>query len=72
MVKAKTGAKFLKDGNKLKVSLRFRGRERDYVSRGQEVMEKFAEAVSEVGDIEKKPKFEGRSLTMILTPKSDR
>lgn len=72
MVKAKTGAKFLKDGNKLKVSLRFRGRERDYVARGQEVMEKFAEAVSEVGDVEKKPKFEGRSLTMILTPKSDK
>ena len=70
MVKAKTGAKFLKDGNKLKVSLRFRGRERDYVSRGQEVMEKFAEAVSEVGEVEKKPKFEGRSLTMILTPKN--
>ena len=72
MVKAKTGAKFLKEGNKLKVSLRFRGRERDYVARGQEVMERFAEAVSEVGDMEKKPKFEGRSLTMVLTPKGDR
>lgn len=72
MVKAKTGAKFLKDGNKLKVSLRFRGRERDYVSTGQEVMEKFAEAVSDVGTVEKKPKFEGRSLTMILSPKGDK
>ena len=72
MVKAKTGAKFLKDGNKLKVSLRFRGRERDYVSTGQEVMEKFAEAVSEVGVVEKKPKFEGRSLTMILSPRGDK
>ena len=72
MVKAKTGAKFLKEGNKLKVSLRFRGRERDYVDRGQEVMEKFAEAVSEVGDLEKKPKMEGRSLSMVLTPKTDK
>lgn len=72
MVKAKTGAKFLKEGNKLKVSLRFRGRERDYVARGQEVMEKFAEAVSDVGTLEKKPKFEGRSLTMVLSPKSDK
>ena len=72
MVKAKTGAKFLKDGDKLKVSLRFRGRERDYVARGMEVMEKFAEAVSEVGTIDKKPNFEGRSLTMILTPKNDK
>ena len=72
MVKAKTGSKFLKDGDILKVSLRFRGRERDYVARGMEVMNKFAEAVSEVGDIDKKPSFEGRSLTMILTPKSDK
>ena len=39
MVKAKTGSKFLKDGDKLKVSLRFRGREKDYVARGMEVME---------------------------------
>lgn len=72
MVKAKTGSKFLRDGDKLKVSLRFRGRERDYVARGMEVMNKFAEAVSEVGDVDKKPSFEGRSLTMILTPKSDK
>ena len=72
MVKAKTGAKFLKDGDKLKVSLRFRGREKDYVARGMEVMEKFAEAVSEFGTIDKKPNFEGRSLTMILTPKNDK
>ena len=72
MVKAKTGAKFLKDGDKLKVSLRFRGREKDYVARGMEVMDKFAKAVSEVGEIDRKPNFEGRSLTMILTPKSDK
>ena len=72
MVKAKTGAKFLKEGNKLKVSLRFRGRERDYVDRGMEVMEKFAEAVAEVGTIEKKPKQEGRNLTMILNPRGDK
>lgn len=72
MVKAKTGSKFLKDGDKLKVSLRFRGREKDYVARGMEVMNKFAEAVSEVGDIDRKPNFEGRSLTMILTPKNDK
>ncbi|MEE0773055.1 MAG: translation initiation factor IF-3 [Anaerovoracaceae bacterium] len=72
MVKAKTGAKFLKDGDKLKVSLRFRGREKDYVARGMEVMNKFAEAVSEVGTMDKKPNFEGRSLTMILTPKNDK
>ena len=56
-VKAKTAIKFLKDGDKLKVSLRFRGRERDYVAKGYEVMEAFAELVSEYVVIEKKPKM---------------
>ena len=72
MVKAKTASKFLKDGDKLKVSLRFRGRERDYVNRGMEVMERFAEAVADVGVVDRKPKFEGRSLTMTLSPKKDK
>lgn len=71
-VKANTASKFLKDGDKVKVSLRFRGRERDYAARGMEVMKSFAEVVSEVGVIEKKPLFEGRSLTMVLGPKSDK
>jgi len=71
-VKANNAYKFLKSGDKVKVSLRFRGRERDYIARGREVMEKFAEAVSEVGDMEKKPKFEGRSLIMFLIPKSEK
>ena len=71
-VKAKTAAKFLKDGDKVKVSLRFRGREKDYASTGLEVMKKFAEVVSEVGNIEKKPEFEGRSLIMVVAPKTDK
>ncbi|WP_077391020.1 translation initiation factor IF-3 [Mobilibacterium timonense] len=68
-VKAKTAAKFLKEGDKVKVSLRFRGRERDYTSKGYDVMNRFAEEVAEVGVVDKKPKFEGRSLTMFLAPK---
>lgn len=68
-VKAHTAAKFLADGDKVKVSLRFRGRERDYVDKGRDVMDAFAEAVSEVGVVDKKPAFEGRSLTMFLSPK---
>ncbi len=71
-VKANTAAKFLKEGDKVKVSLRFRGRERDYVSKGMDVMNKFAEVVSEVGNVEKKPEFEGRSLTMVVAPKTDK
>ncbi len=69
LVKAKTASKFLQDGDKVKVSLRFRGRERDYVNKGRDVMNKFAEACSDVSVVDKKPTFEGRSLTMFLSPK---
>ena len=72
LVKATTASKFLKDGDKVKVILRFRGRERDYGAKGLAVMQSFAEAVKEVGVIEKKPVFEGRNLTMVLGPKSDK
>ena len=71
-VKAKNAAKFLKAGDKVKVSLRFRGRERDYTSKGMDVMKRFAEVVAETGEIEKKPSFEGRSLIMILAQKTDK
>ena len=71
-VKAKNASTFLKSGDKVKVSLRFRGRERDYTSKGMDVMKRFAQVVEEVGDVEKKPSFEGRSLIMILTPKTDK
>ncbi|MDY5738800.1 MAG: translation initiation factor IF-3 [Anaerovoracaceae bacterium] len=72
MVKAKTAGKFLKDGDKVKVSMRFRGRERDHVPQGKIVMEKFAETVAEFGVIEKKPAFEGRNMMMFLAPKADK
>jgi translation initiation factor IF-3 len=71
-VKANNAARFLKEGDKVKVSLRFKGREKDYVSKGQAVMVKFVEHVSESGVVEKKPEFEGRSLIMILAPKTDK
>lgn len=71
-VKAKNAIKFLKDGDKVKVSLRFRGREKDYTARGREVMTRFAEACSEVSTVDKRPTFEGRSLSMFLAPKTDK
>lgn len=71
-VKGKTASKFLSEGNKVKVSLRFRGREMGYQDRGKEVMERFAEVCQDIADVEKKPKLEGRSITMILTPKADK
>jgi len=71
-VKAHTASKFLKDGDKVKVSLRFRGREKDYASKGLAVMHRFTEIISELGAVEKKPEFEGRSLIMIIAPKPDK
>ena len=71
-VKAKTASKFLQDGDKVKVSLRFRGRERDYTQLGYDAMERFAEMVSEYGVIEKQPKMEGRRMNMFLAPKREK
>lgn len=68
--KVKNAFKFLQDGNKVKVSIRFRGREMHYTSSGEEVLGKFAEAVNEVGLVEKRPKLEGKCMIMILNPKS--
>lgn len=71
--KAKTAAKFLQEGDKVKVGLRFRGREQAYISTGADVMHKFAEYVSDVAVIEKEPKMEGqRNMTMYLAPKADK
>ena len=71
-VKANTASRFLKEGDKLKVSLRFRGREREYVDKGKAVMDRFAELLSDVGIVEKAPTFEGRNLTMIMGPKAEK
>lgn len=67
-VKATNAIKFLKEGDKLKVTLRFKGRERGRTEKGFEVMERFAELIADYGNPEKKPSFEGRSLTMIVSP----
>ena len=71
-VKARTAMKFLQDGDKVKVSLRFRGRERDYTQLGFDAMAKFADMVSEYGVIEKPAKMEGRRMNMFLPPKKDK
>jgi translation initiation factor IF-3 len=71
-IKAKNGRKFLEDGDKIKVSVRFKGREIAYSSRGIELLKRFAEKVSDVGQIEKEPKTEGRNAVMFLRPYTDK
>lgn len=70
-VKANQANKFLQQGNKVKVSIRFRGRELGRTGMGYGVMDNFMELVNENGEIEKKPKMEGRAMVMFLQPKQD-
>lgn len=69
-VKAANASKFLKAGDKVKVSIRFRGREKDYSQIGVDVMNKMTEILGDICSIEKKPTVEGRNMTMILAPKN--
>jgi translation initiation factor IF-3 len=61
--------KFLKSGNKVKVSIRFRGREMAHTQNGLVTMKQFAEACTEFGNVEKAAKLEGKSMMMFLAPK---
>ena len=67
-VKAKQTLKFLSQGNKVKVSIRMRGRQMAHSELGIEVMERFFELVKEQGQMEKKPLMEGRNIWMMLVP----
>ena len=68
--KQKNAQKFLKEGNKVKVSIRFRGREMAHTSIGQSQMLKFAEGLAETASVERPPKLEGRNMTMFMAPKA--
>ncbi len=68
-VKVKKAIEFLKDGDKVKVSIRFRGRELGHTQVGVVILNQFAIDVEEVGVVEKPPKMEARSLVMFLAPK---
>lgn len=68
-VKIKNAHKFLKEGNKVKASIRFKGRQQKYAQDGKDVLTRFSEAIKEVGIIEKTPALEGRTMAMILSPK---
>ena len=61
--------RFISEGNKVKVSIRFRGREMGHPELGQEIMQRFADAMSEVANVEKPAKLEGRTMLMFLAPK---
>ena len=64
--------RFLNDGNKVKVSIRFRGREMAHTSLGQELLAKFGADCSEIATIAKDAKLEGRNMSMFLSPKNSK
>lgn len=73
-VKARNAIRFLKDGDKVKATLMFRGREIVHPHLGQELLMKLAQEVKDMATVERQPKLEGRNMIMILapiTPKQD-
>ncbi len=68
-VKLKHAREFLSEGNKVKVVMRYRGREMSFIDSGKEVLERFAQDVSDLGVVEKAPELEGRQMIMVLAPK---
>ena len=70
--KVKAAQKFLNDGNRVKVSVRFRGREMAHTNLGEKLLMDFAASCSEIAGMEKNPKLEGRFMAMFLTPKNSK
>lgn len=67
--KCNAARKFIEKGDKVKVSLRFRGREMAHIDSSKHILEDFAEKLSDIAVVDKAPKLEGRSMTMFLTEK---
>jgi len=67
--KTRHARRFLEEGNKVKVTLMFRGRQIAHPELGREVVDRVAQELTDISKIESEPKFEGKSMTMILTPK---
>ena len=70
--KVKSALKFLGDGNRVKVSVRFRGREMAHTNLGEKLLMDFAQSCAEIATMEKNPKLEGRFMAMFLTPKNSK
>ncbi|TYO94552.1 translation initiation factor IF-3 [Desulfallas thermosapovorans DSM 6562] len=68
-VKAKNAIRFLKDGDKVKVTIMFRGRQIVHPDLGKKLLERMAEQVTDLANVERQPKLEGKNMIMILAPK---
>lgn len=70
--KAKNARKFIEDGCKVKITVRFRGRELNYVKQGEAILNKFIENLSDVATPEKKPVLEGKNMFIIMAKKAEK
>ena len=70
--KTKNARKFIEDGNKVRVTVRFRGRELNYIKLGEDTLNKFIEELSDVAVPEKRPILEGKNMFIILAKKSEK
>ena len=70
--KCKNAKKFIEDGNKVKITVRFRGRELNYIKQGEAVLNRFIEELAEVATPEKKPVLEGKNMFIILAKKIEK
>lgn len=70
--KCKNAKKFIEDGNKVKITVRFRGRELNYIKQGEAVLNRFIEELAEVATPEKKPVLEGKNMFIILAKKVEK
>ena len=67
--KLRNATKYLENGDRIKLTVRFKGRQMAHTELGKEVLDRFADRVQEIADVEQKPKLEGRTMFMQLTPK---
>ena len=70
--KLRNATKYLEKGDKIKLTIRFKGRQMAHTELGKEVLEQFASRVTEIADIEQRPKLDGKTMTMLLVPKKNK
>ena len=68
-IKANNARKFLSNENKVKVTIRFRGRQNNFTNLGTQVLDIFLSKISDIGEVEKPAKLEGKNMNMVLAPK---
>lgn len=71
-VKVRNAQRFLREGNRVKITVRFRGREMAHTSLGEELLKRFSQDCAEIANMEKAPKLDGRHMMMFLSPKTNK